>query len=48
MTERAGHARDVMSSITNSDLSSYDGVVAVVSISTFFLEHFLIFNLFGT
>ncbi|KAF7824865.1 ceramide kinase isoform X1 [Senna tora] len=29
VTERAGHAFDVMSSITNKELSSYDGVVAV-------------------
>lgn len=33
MTERAGQAFDVMSSITNTELNSYDGVVAVVSIS---------------
>lgn len=30
MTERAGEAFDVMSSITNMELNSYDGVVAVV------------------
>ncbi|KAK4385167.1 Ceramide kinase [Sesamum angolense] len=29
MTERAGHARDILVSITNKDLSLYDGVVAV-------------------
>ncbi|KAL8552504.1 hypothetical protein ACS0TY_001260 [Phlomoides rotata] len=29
VTERAGHARDVLSSITNRDLSLYDGAVAV-------------------
>lgn len=32
MTQRAGQAFDVMSSITNEDLNLYDGVVAVVSI----------------
>ena len=30
MTERAGQAFDVMSSVTNKELNSYDGVVAVV------------------
>ncbi|XP_057778552.1 ceramide kinase isoform X2 [Salvia miltiorrhiza] len=29
VTERAGHARDILSSITNRELSLYDGVVAV-------------------
>ncbi|CAI9768241.1 unnamed protein product [Fraxinus pennsylvanica] len=29
VTQRAGHARDVMTSITNRELSFYDGVVAV-------------------
>ncbi|KAL6530298.1 hypothetical protein OROHE_014651 [Orobanche hederae] len=29
VTERAGHARDVLASINNRDLSLYDGVVAV-------------------
>ncbi|PIM98525.1 Ceramide kinase [Handroanthus impetiginosus] len=29
VTERVGHARDVLASITNRDLSLYDGVVAV-------------------
>ncbi|KAI3458341.1 hypothetical protein Pfo_015004 [Paulownia fortunei] len=29
VTERAGHARDLLASITNRDLSLYDGVVAV-------------------
>ncbi|KAK6132229.1 hypothetical protein DH2020_034049 [Rehmannia glutinosa] len=29
VTERAGHARDILASITNRDLSLYDGVVAV-------------------
>ncbi|KAH6818134.1 Diacylglycerol kinase family protein [Perilla frutescens var. frutescens] len=29
VTERAGHAKDMMSSITNRELSLYDGVVAV-------------------
>ncbi|KAI4332808.1 hypothetical protein L6164_017687 [Bauhinia variegata] len=29
VTERAGHAYDVMSSISNKELNSYDGVVAV-------------------
>ncbi|KAL3834664.1 hypothetical protein ACJIZ3_009400 [Penstemon smallii] len=29
VTERAGHARDVLASITNKELSSFDGVVAV-------------------
>lgn len=29
VTERAGHARDMLSSITNRELSLYDGVVAV-------------------
>lgn len=37
VTERAGHAFDVMASMTNRELSSYDGVVAVVSIFSFFL-----------
>lgn len=37
VTERAGHAFDVMASMTNRELSSYDGVVAVVSIFRFFL-----------
>ncbi|CAN4121769.1 unnamed protein product [Withania somnifera] len=31
VTERAGQAFDIMSSITNRELRSYDGVVAVVS-----------------
>lgn len=31
MTERAGHAFDVMASTTNEELNSYDGAVAVVS-----------------
>lgn len=31
MTQRARHAFDVMSSITNEDLNVYDGVIAVVS-----------------
>nr|XP_009613730.2 ceramide kinase-like [Nicotiana tomentosiformis] len=31
VTERAGQALDIMSSITNKELSAYDGVVAVVS-----------------
>lgn len=31
MTQRAGHAFDMMASIANKELSSYDGVVAVVS-----------------
>lgn len=31
VTERAGHASDVMASFTNRELSSYDGVVTVVS-----------------
>lgn len=31
VTERAGHARDTLTSITNKDLTSYDGVIAVVS-----------------
>lgn len=31
VTERAGHARDMLSSITNRELNLYDGVVAVVS-----------------
>ncbi|KAI4323870.1 hypothetical protein L6164_023445 [Bauhinia variegata] len=29
VTDRAGHAYDVMSSISNKELNSYDGVVAV-------------------
>ncbi|XP_051143567.1 ceramide kinase [Andrographis paniculata] len=29
VTERAGHARDTLTSITNRDLASYDGVIAV-------------------
>lgn len=37
MTERAGHARDMLSSITNRELSLYDGVVAVVSSCTLLL-----------
>lgn len=48
VTERAGHARDVLASITNRDLSLYDGVVAVVSSCTLLLVRFLIFNLYGT
>ena len=35
MTERAGHAFDVLASITNRELDSYDGVLAVVSTFTF-------------
>lgn len=31
VTQRAGQAFDVMSSITNEDLNVYDGVIAVVS-----------------
>lgn len=31
MTQRAGHAFDVMASITDRELNSYDGVIAVVS-----------------
>lgn len=31
MTERAGHAFDVMASTANEDLEMYDGIVAVVS-----------------
>ena len=31
MTERAGHAFDVMASIAKEDLKMYDGIVAVVS-----------------
>lgn len=31
VTERAGQALDIMSSITSRELRSYDGVVAVVS-----------------
>ena len=30
VTERAGQAFDVMSSLTNGELNSYDGAVAVV------------------
>lgn len=30
MTERAGQAYDTMLSITNKELNSYDGVIAVV------------------
>lgn len=30
MTQRAGQAFDVLVSITNKELSSYDGVIAVV------------------
>lgn len=40
VTERAGHARDVVSSITNGDLNLYDGVVAVVRIYIPLLVHF--------
>lgn len=32
VTERAGQAYDVMTSITNRELCSYDGVVTVVSV----------------
>lgn len=32
VTERAGHAFDVMASLANKELNSYDGVIAVVSI----------------
>ena len=31
VTQRAGHAFDVITSITNSELKYYDGVVTVVS-----------------
>ena len=31
MTQRAGHAFDLMFSLTNRELNTYDGVVAVVS-----------------
>lgn len=31
VTERAGHAFDVMASTANKDLKMYDGIVAVVS-----------------
>ena len=31
VTQRAGHAFDVMASISNEELNSYDGVIAVVS-----------------
>lgn len=31
VTQRAGHAFDVMTSTTNEELNSYDGAVAVVS-----------------
>lgn len=37
VTERAGHAFGVMASISNRELSSYDGVVVVVSNEIFFL-----------
>jgi hypothetical protein len=30
VTERAGQAFDMMSSMTNKELNSYDGVIAVV------------------
>lgn len=48
MTQRAGHARDVLASIPNRDLSLYDGVIAVVSSCTLSVVHFLIFNLHGS
>jgi hypothetical protein len=32
VTERAGHAFDVMASAANNELKSYNGVIAVVSI----------------
>lgn len=31
VTQRAGHAFDMMTSITDTELNSYDGVIAVVS-----------------
>lgn len=31
VTQRAGHAFDMMTSATNEELNSYDGVLAVVS-----------------
>lgn len=48
MTERAGHARDVLASITNRELRLYDGVVAVVSSFTLSFVHVLISNLCET
>ncbi|KAL7146586.1 hypothetical protein ABFS83_06G051200 [Erythranthe nasuta] len=36
VTERAGHARDVLASMANRDLSLYDGVIAVVSSFTLY------------
>lgn len=35
MTQRAGHAFDVMVGITNDELRLYDGVIAVVSMRLF-------------
>ncbi len=46
VTERAGHAFDVMASLANKELNSYDGVIAVVSMrilsfSSLFASFFL-------
>jgi len=38
VTERAGHAFDVMASIQNKELHTYDGIIAVVSCRPLFLS----------
>ena len=46
MTERAGHAFDVMASTANNELKSYNGVIAVVSIKIPQIHLYLCFIFF--